>query len=152
MKEQVKERIQALYEEHGEITPDIVIADAKKKSSPLHAYFEWDLKKAARQAWVYTARKLINSVEVVVHTERVSITVPRYVRNPERTGREQGYRETASFKTEKDLAREVLVSEFERARLALVRARKVAIVLNMEDTLDHLVRQIDVIHEEVQMQ
>lgn len=152
MKEQVRERIQALYEEHGEITPDIVIADAKKKSSPLHAYFEWDLKKAALQAWIQTARKLINSVKVIVQTEKISIFVPRYVRNPERTGREQGYKETASFKTQKDLAREVLIAEFERARLSLVRARKVAIVLNMEETLDDLVRQIDVIHEELQLQ
>ena len=42
-----------------------VVADAKKKSSPLHSIFEWDDKTAAHKFRLVTARKLISAVYVV---------------------------------------------------------------------------------------
>lgn len=52
---------------NGELTPDIVVKEAKKKSSILHKYFEWDNDYAAERYRLYQARNIIGSiVEVTV--------------------------------------------------------------------------------------
>ena len=51
----------------GKVTPDMVIDDAKQKSSVFYNYFEWNQTEAARQYRIQQARQLINHiVEVVV--------------------------------------------------------------------------------------
>ena len=51
----------------GRVTPDMVLREAKLKSSVFHNYFEWDDTEAAEQYRVQQARNLINHiVEVVV--------------------------------------------------------------------------------------
>lgn len=49
----------------GTITREAVVREAKKKSSSLHKFFEWDVKKAAEKHWLARAGYLIRSVEVV---------------------------------------------------------------------------------------
>lgn len=46
------------------ITPADVVKEAKKKSSPMHSFFEWDVKKAATQRWLEQARDIIQAVKV----------------------------------------------------------------------------------------
>ena len=51
----------------GRITPEMVIEEAKLKSSVFHNYFEWDNTEAAEQYRIQQARNLINHiVEIVV--------------------------------------------------------------------------------------
>ena len=52
-----------------------VIADAKKKRSPLHGYFEWDDSKAAGEHRLAQARELIGAIVF----EREDVTVRGFV-------------------------------------------------------------------------
>lgn len=122
----------------GNLTHEMVLADAQDPSSPLHDYFEWDDTKAA-QAWrIEQARLLVRSVRVVINTERQVITTIGYVRNPDLPGDEPGYVSTARILNDKDRAREVLLLEFERVTAALRRARELAIAFGLEDDVDLL--------------
>lgn len=51
----------------GEVTPEIVVSDARSIKSPMHDYFDWDNTKAAAKWRLHQARNLIGAiVEVVV--------------------------------------------------------------------------------------
>ena len=43
----------------------LVVAEAKKKRSPLHEFFEWDLRKAAESYWQVRAGQLTRAIEIV---------------------------------------------------------------------------------------
>jgi hypothetical protein len=43
-----------------------MLADAKKPSSPLHKYFDWDVERAAEKHWLQRASYLIRSVAVEI--------------------------------------------------------------------------------------
>jgi hypothetical protein len=133
----VDERIRELYHEHGKITPDIVIEDAKDPESPLHGEFQWDVDKAAMEAWRETARRLIRSVTVVVHTESKTFKATGYrlsefVHNPASSNREQGYARIHDVRRDKDQARAVLMYEIDRINGALARARAICAELDLE--------------------
>lgn len=49
----------------GVVTPDDIVIDARKRSSPLHGCFEWNNNKAADAFRKWQARALIGCVEVV---------------------------------------------------------------------------------------
>lgn len=57
-------RISIAY--NGALTPENVVAEAKKKSSILHKFFEWNDDKAAEQYRLQQARNLINNIQVTV--------------------------------------------------------------------------------------
>lgn len=71
----------ALSEKHGgKISPEIVLADAKRKSSPLHGFFCWDNTRAAEQYRLIQASCLIRRVKVTFHeTETKSVRVRAFV-------------------------------------------------------------------------
>jgi hypothetical protein len=50
----------------GALTPENIVAEASKKNSILHTFFEWDNTKAAAQYRLQQARNLINNIEVIV--------------------------------------------------------------------------------------
>lgn len=57
----------------GELTPHLVVKEAKDKNSPLHEVFEWDNSIAGERFRVQQARELISCVIVEVkfdHTSR----------------------------------------------------------------------------------
>ena len=58
------ERIKALADKHGGITPEIVLADARKKNSPLHSHFVWDDSTAAERYRLVQAAELIRRIKV----------------------------------------------------------------------------------------
>ena len=62
----VGQRLNEMERERGELTPDRVVREAKKKSSPLHRYFTWDDGRAADLQRLAEARFLIRSIEVTV--------------------------------------------------------------------------------------
>ena len=125
----------------GRLTPDAVVADARKKDSPLHCCFEWDVKKAAAAHWIEQARELIVSVRVVIKTEHTRVTTPFYVRDPS-AGAKQGYVSVPRLRTESDLARDVLVAEFGRVADMLKRARGLAAALEAENDVEDLIKQV----------
>ncbi len=58
---------QLMKQKAGKIKPIDVVEDAKNKSSPLHAFFEWNDTKASYEYRLQQARDLVaNIVEVVI--------------------------------------------------------------------------------------
>jgi hypothetical protein len=131
----------------GRLTPERVVADARAVDSPLHRLFDWNDSSAAHKHRLDTARAVIGSIQLIVKTEHVVLRVPGYVRDPSCAGREQGYVETASLRNEEDAARQVLLTEFQRAGACLARARALAVVLNLEPEIDALCAGISALRE-----
>ena len=58
-------QLQAVYDQHSELTPDLVVDVARDPEHPLHSRFEWD-DSVAGEAWRrQQAHDLIRKVRVV---------------------------------------------------------------------------------------
>ena len=57
--------LQELYDSSGSLRPSAVLEVARKKTSALHARFEWDDKKAGHQHRLEQARSLIRCTTIV---------------------------------------------------------------------------------------
>lgn len=65
-------RISALAEQNsGCVTPEIVLEDARNRSSPLHDFFEWNNNAAAEKYRLDQARYLLRSVHIEIKGETV---------------------------------------------------------------------------------
>ena len=62
----LREELQALYEEQGELTPSLVVNTARDPEHPLHSRFEWDDSVAGEKYRQHQARQLIRSVRIRV--------------------------------------------------------------------------------------
>lgn len=61
----LREQLQGVYDQHGKLTPDLVVDVAREPSHPLHHRFEWD-DAVAGEAWRREqAHRLIQKVKVV---------------------------------------------------------------------------------------
>ena len=72
------ERLKQLEEKKGYITPNLVLQDAKKASSPLHDYFEWDNSRAAEAYRLKQAGELIRCITVTIINDGEQQKVRRY--------------------------------------------------------------------------
>lgn len=62
----LREHLQAVYDKHGELTPELVVQVARRKTHPLHAVvFDRDVAEAAEAWYRERAHELIQSVRVV---------------------------------------------------------------------------------------
>lgn len=134
------ERLQTLTDAGGRLTPSAVVADAKLKGSPLHALFEWNVKKAAELHWTQRAREIIGAVEIVVNTSETTVKAPMYVRDPEAKG--EGYRSVASLAADPVNARESLIYTLTVAAGHLRRAYDLAQPLGLSAEVDAMLGQI----------
>lgn len=126
----------------GRLTASAVVEDAKSSDSPLHHYFEWDTNKAAYQHWIEQARTLITSVQVVQKTDSTSVRTVYYVRDPSAGLDEQGYVSVETLRSDADMARDAIVSEFSRVADMLRRARELAKVLDAEGEVETLLQGV----------
>lgn len=126
----------------GRLTPDDVVEDAKNPESPLHACFEWDIEKAASAYWIEQARTLITSIRVVTRVDKTAVTSVFYVRDPSAADGEQGYISVATLRSDADMAREAIVSEFSRVAYVLRRARELAVALDASKDVDSLIQSV----------
>lgn len=87
---EVATRLASIHQKAGGLRDVDVLADARKKTSPLHSHFEWDDTAAAEAHRLAQAGALIRRVHVKVITEPESepIRVRAYIANrdlPERS-------------------------------------------------------------------
>lgn len=61
----LRDQLQAIYDEHGKLTPALVVDVARAKTHPLHANFEWNDKLAGESWRREQAHTLIRSVRVI---------------------------------------------------------------------------------------
>lgn len=61
----LRDHLQALYDQHGHLTPGLVVEAARPKTSPLHrAVFDKPVKEAAAAYYEHRAHQLIQSFKV----------------------------------------------------------------------------------------
>lgn len=138
----VKERLEQLEQQHGRLTPSVVVEDARNGDSPLHDLFQWDVDNAAMRYWLHRAREIIHSVRVQVITEKFTVKAPFYVRDASLSHKEQGYVSVATLQKDPIGARASLREEFSRVESSLARARTIAVALGLEDDLEGLIAHV----------
>jgi hypothetical protein len=133
-REIIAARAKWLKEKFGELTPKIFVDDAKKKSSPLHtaAGFNWNVREAAEAHWTDHARRVIATIELRITVENVTYTAPAFVRDPQKTVREQGYVAMDDVATDPKLARQVVEQEIVQVRARLERLEQIARPLGLQ--------------------
>lgn len=62
--QQVGEYLDGLEKQYGEITPELVLEEARSANSLLHDFFTWDNNQAAHAHRLWQARQLIGRVHV----------------------------------------------------------------------------------------
>lgn len=60
----VRDHLQTIYRARGEMTPAVVVEEARPAGSPLHTHFEWDDTVAGEKYRLVQAQELIRSVKV----------------------------------------------------------------------------------------
>lgn len=150
-KEKVREVLKALDAKHR-LTPNAVVEAAKSKTSPLHPLFTWDDKKAAAERRLDEARSLIERFKIEVTTTHYTMQVPEFVRDPTVGGKNQGYAGVVRLRSDKETAREVVISEFGRAASCLARAQAVAAALGLTKEIEKLQKRIVAIADGLQEQ
>lgn len=147
-KQKILNAFSKIEADHGEITPTIIVKEAKKPSHPLHDEFDWNDQSAAHQARLDKARALLR-IRVVVKTETISIRVPSYVRDPSKDGGDQGYISTVKLRDEKSLALDAVRAEFSRAIACMQRALDLADALDLSSEINELLSRARILQAKV---
>lgn len=71
----LRDHLQAIYDERGELTPALVVDVARNREHPLHKRFEWDDTLAAEKYRREQAHDLIRSVRVNYQSARTDSTI-----------------------------------------------------------------------------
>jgi hypothetical protein len=83
----LRDHLQAIYDERGELTPALVVDVARDDRHPLHTRFEWNNTLAAEKYRRHQAHELIKSVRLTYQSPRtgepVSIRAFHAVRKPD---------------------------------------------------------------------
>lgn len=132
-------RVRSLMDADERITTRRLVEDAKKKSSPLHALFDWNVQKAAERYWRHRAREIVYSVQIVVTNQTTTLRAPMFVKDPDT---KDGYRAVTALRIDPNSAREALIYALETAAGHLRRAYDLAEPLGMQGEIDALVEQV----------
>ena len=143
-KQHVVKALQRIQEQHGHLTAEVTVNEARNPDSPLHPHFDWDDATAAEKHRLEQARALIRSVKIQVTTDERKVSTVCYVRDPDT---DHGYVPTLSLKDDTDRAREALMSEVRRAQAAMERARDVADALGMRDDVERMLSELVVMEK-----
>lgn len=72
----LRDQLQAIYDNRGQLTPALVVDEARAEGHPLHSRFEWDDAVAGEAYRRQQAHELIRSVKIVyTHDEKGDRTV-----------------------------------------------------------------------------
>lgn len=108
-----------------------ILTAAADPASPLHEEFEWDDSIAGRLYREGQARQMVRNVRVLVTVNEIQISVPAYVRNADKSRKEQGYSSVYRVRTDREKAVRTVDAEITRVRGLVARARQVAIGLGL---------------------
>lgn len=61
----LRDILQSILDQHGELTPELVVTEARAEDHPLHGRFDWDNESAGESWRKHQASELIRSVKVV---------------------------------------------------------------------------------------
>lgn len=134
------QRIRALESKGGRISAKRVLEDARKKSSPLHSLYDWNIKDAAYKWWLQRTRLIIASVTMQETTTHSVLKAPAYVVDTSTKG--GGYRSVVALRDDKSQAVQSLLYTLETAAGHLRRAYDLAASLGLEHQIDDLLLQV----------
>ncbi len=66
----LQSEIQKIYDEHGEVTPSLVLKKAKLKRNPMHSLFEWDDTIAGNEYRLDQSRRFIRQVTIIYEDKK----------------------------------------------------------------------------------
>jgi hypothetical protein len=117
----LRDHLQAVYDRHGQLTPTLVVEEARDPAHPLHDRFEWD-DSVAGEAWRRSqAQELIRSVKVV-YREATEKEAAKSVRAFHAVRREDGHvYEPVEKVIEDPFTKKLLLADMEREWKALHR-------------------------------
>lgn len=106
--------LEKIKERDNGIVPQVVVNEARDKTSPLHDYFDWDDTKAAEKYRVEQARNLISHLDVVINYETGKTQKAFFnVSIPDNGGTKVVYVDVERALTDKDLRKQVLQNALE---------------------------------------
>jgi hypothetical protein len=110
----LRTQLEAIRDKRGELTPALVVEEARPKNHPLHNRFEWN-QSAAAEAWRrQQAHELIRSVKIV-YREATENDTAKSVRAFHAVRRETGHvYETAEEIAEDEFSRALVLRDMER--------------------------------------
>ena len=109
----VRDHLQAIYDKHGSLTPDILLEEARDPKHPLHkSIFKLELKEAAWAWYREQAHELIRSVKITYRkTEGTALDVRAF----HAIRRENGYTYEPTEKVAQDpFLKKLLMADMER--------------------------------------
>jgi hypothetical protein len=118
----LRDQLQAIHDEHGRLTPELVVEAARAESHPLHdRVFDRPVGEAAESWYRHRAHELIQSVKVV-YKEATETTPERSIRAFHAVRSEDGYSyEPAENIADDPLIRAMVLRDMEREWKALHR-------------------------------
>jgi hypothetical protein len=75
----LREELQAIYDRRGQLTPALVVEEARPLQHPLHDRFEWDDAKAGEEWRRSQAHRMIQSVRIT-YAHNAATGEPQVVR------------------------------------------------------------------------
>ncbi len=110
----LRDQLQTIYDQRGQLTPNIVVDEARDPGHPLHNRFEWD-NSVAGEAWRrQQAHELIRSVRIV-YREATEKEPARKVRHWHAVRNENGHVYEPAPKVAADpLLRQMVLRDMER--------------------------------------
>jgi hypothetical protein len=117
----IKAELEKLQDNRGKTSPEAVVEFAKDNpKSALHGKFNWNVKEAAYQHWLDTARGIIRVyvtvLSVTTKSSRafVSVSVPEYTSLSTERGSGGGYRKTVDVMHANNTRHQLLIDTIMR--------------------------------------
>lgn len=115
----LRDELQSIYDQRGQLTPALVVDEARPPEHPLHNRFEWDDSVAGERWRERQAHELIRSVRVV-YREATDTERERSVRGFHAVRNDDGHvYEPAETVANDPLMRKVLLADMQREWKAL---------------------------------
>jgi hypothetical protein len=110
----LNEALQAIYQQHGRLTPKIVLDTARDTAHQLHPLFEWDDSIAAEKYRLMQAGQVIARVKIVFpDKEGGQAKVNRYIPVPQDDPGSRNYRDIEEL-VDDDVSSQIFFAQMER--------------------------------------
>lgn len=113
----LRTQLTGIYKQHGELTPQIVVDEARPQDAPLHDRFEWDDSIAGEKYRLVQAQQLIRVVRQEFTSpesgEKKFIRAFSSLHEASEDSTQQGYAPTEEI-LENEVTRKILLRNMER--------------------------------------
>ena len=134
--------LEAIHQQYGEVTPQLVLDRATDESNPLHAGFEWDDAKAANLHRIDTARRIIRLLVVESDNEEQE---PVYIHVTD--GDRKYYEKTSIAVNQPDIWMKVITEEKNRLNSIEKRLSNLLTIERSQERIDTTVNMINAVQE-----